>query len=260
MTLEQLLSRAPGHYAVYAKNLNTGHIVSLEEHAIFPSASLIKVPILVELYRRVEEEHLSLDHLVTMQEEDQVGGSGVLMDLTPGTAYALRDLATLMITVSDNTATNLLIDFLGVDAVNTNLQRLGVLNTALARRLQRVPVERPTTNHTTAYDMSRMMELLARGEAISEDVSARMVDILKRCQASVSISRTADSGPHVGQPAPITVAHKTGSLSHARHDSGIVYTPKGAYVATILSDGAPESTLAPVLAQLGRHLRSWMGA
>ncbi len=255
MDITTLLNQAPGQYGVFAINLHTGNTVAYREKETFPSASTIKVPIMIEVFRRVEEEHLSLDTLLTLTAEDQVDGSGVLFDLTPGTAYSIRDLTTLMITVSDNTATNLLIDYLGVDAVNLTMKRLGIHDTVLVRRLQRVPVEHPTVNRATAHDMAVLMEMLAKGQCISLAVSTRMVDLLKRCQGPVSITGLTSRNTLCGQPPNITVAHKTGSLSDASHDVGIVYSEDGlAYAAAIMSHGAPHETLAPVIKRVGRAL------
>ncbi|MCL5064724.1 MAG: class A beta-lactamase-related serine hydrolase [Firmicutes bacterium] len=260
MTLETLLEKAPGRYGIYAKELESGAILAYHPHDIFPSASTIKVPIMAEVYRRVEEEHACLDDLVVMHREDQVGGSGVLQDLTSGSKFCIRDLTTLMITVSDNTATNLLIDYLGLDAINQMIVRLGMKNTELVRRLQRLPADRPDTyNHTTAFDLTLVMEKLACGQCVSELASQHMVELLRRCQGPVSIIDKTRSGHYIGEPGAITVAHKTGSLDQARHDTGIVYRSDGrVYVATILSDGAPFDQLAKVMEQLARYLPRWL--
>ena len=260
MTLETLLQKAPGRYGIYAKDLETGAVLAYHEHEVFPSASTIKVPVMAEVYRRVEEDHASLDDRVVMRLEDQVGGSGVLQDLTPGTEFSVRDLTTLMITVSDNTATNLLIDYLGLNAINQMIQRLGMNNTELVRRLQRLPADRPETyNHTTAFDLSLIMEKLARGQCVSYAASEHMVATLRRCQGPVSIVDGTRLGRYVGEPGAITVAHKTGSLDQARHDTGIVYRGGGrVYVATILSEGAPFDQLAKTMAQLARYLPRWL--
>ena len=255
MTLAAMLDRAPGRYSVFAKNLRTGKTVAYRETDVLPSASLIKVPIMIEIFRRVEEEHLSLDRRLLMRAEDQVGGSGVLSDLTAGTRYRLRDLTTLMITVSDNTATNLLIDYLGTDSVNATLAHLGCHSTRLIRRLERVPSERNGVNQTTSYDMSRLMELIAGGQAVSEAASLRMLRLLERCQGPLAIAPPLPPPPALpGEPPARRVAHKTGGLSDARHDSGIVYAGRLVYVATLMSHGAPERQLAETLARLSRLL------
>ncbi len=254
MDFQTFIEGLPGHFSVFAKNLSTGKIISYRPDDVFPSASVIKVPVLLELYRRVEENRLSLDHLLLLKKEDQVGGSGVLKDLTPNTEYSLRDLATLMITVSDNTATNLLIDYLGVESVNTTLQRMGTANTELVRALQRVPSgPHDRINHTTAADMALLMERLANGEAISLATSEQMVSILQRCQGPVSITKAPTEPRWVGATS-VTVAHKTGSLSQASHDVGIVYSPRLNYVAALLSEGAPYPQLLQRIGQIGARL------
>ncbi len=255
MNMESIIATAPGTYAWCAKNLNTGEVLSYRDREVYPSASLIKVPILAELFRRVEEEGLSLDETLLLRKEDQVPGSGVMQDLTPGTRFLLRDLAMLMITVSDNSATNLLIDFLTVSAVNGLIRRLGLTHTVLERRLQRIPVAREQINRTSAYDMTRLMELLAQGRVISFDVSRRMIDMLSRCQAPQVLAPQIPEPEYLEQPPRIQVAHKTGSLSQARHDSGIVYTARNQVLAiTILSQGAPEPTLQKYLNRIGQKL------
>ncbi len=260
MTLDTLLAKAPGRFGVYVQDLDSGGVLAHNPDQIFPSASTIKVPIMAELYRRVEHDRVSLDDRLVMRQEDQVGGSGVLQDLTAGNTFCLRDLMTLMITVSDNTATNLLIDYLGPDPINQMIRHLGMKNTQLVRRLQRMPTDQPDTyNHTTAFDLSLLMQKLAQGAVVSQLASEHMVRLLGRCQGPVSIVDRVQGGRHLGEPGPVTVAHKTGSLDQARHDTGIVYrSGRGAYVATILSQGAPFDQLEKTMGQLARYLPGWL--
>lgn len=255
MKLEALLDRSPGIFGVYAKDLRSRRFFAHRAEEPFPAASTIKIPILIELYRRVEDEHLDLDARITMRDEDRVEGSGVLLDLTPGLSLCLRDLATLMISVSDNTATNLLIDYLGIDAVNRTGRDLGMRQTRLLRRLERVPpVLAGGRNVTTPRDLSRVMELLARGLCITSAASTRMVQVLKRCQGPLAIAPPVRPPRFVGDAPRPLVAHKTGSLSDACHDTGIVWLGDDAYVATIMSRGAPYDRLAPFAARIGREL------
>ncbi len=260
MNIEEWLKKFPGRYGIYAKDLTTNAVVAHHERESFPSASTIKVPIMAEVYRRFEEEHASLDHMLPMCQEDQVGGSGVLQDLAPGTSLTVRNLTTLMITVSDNTATNLLIDYLGLDAINQMIKRLEMQDTELVRRLQRLPAQRSdAVNRTTAYDLSLLMDKLARGQCVSEVASEHMVATLSRCQGMIGIAPSAHPSRFVGQKPAVTVAHKTGSLEQACHDAGIVYFLGGrTYVATILSQGAPYDQLARTVKQIGRNFPRWL--
>lgn len=260
MDLDAFFARFPGRYGLFAKNLDTGKVVGWQADHIFPSASTIKVPVMVEAYRRLETEGVGFDRRIALRPEDQVGGSGVLQDLAPGGEFTLRDLITLMITVSDNTATNLVISDLGIEAINRTIAHLGMANTRLVRLLQRLPVERtPETNRTTARDLSLLMETLAQGQVVSQAASSSMVETLKRCQGPVSIAPPADPPRWIGQCPPVVVAHKTGALDQARHDTGIVYQTAGpTYVATLLAADAPHADLAVSMSEIARRIPEWL--
>lgn len=260
MDIEAFFAPFPGRYGFFAKNLDTGKTVAWQADQSFPAASTIKVPIMVEAYRRLEAEELSFDRRIVLRPEDQVGGSGILQDLQPGAEFTLRDLITLMITVSDNTATNLVIAELGISAINRTIADLGMANTRLVRQLQRLPVDRtPETNRTTAHDLSLLMEKLAAGQVVSQAASIRMVETLKRCQGPVGIAPPGASPRWIGQCPPIMVAHKTGALETARHDTGIVYQAAGpTYVATILAADAPHDDLGASISEVARRIPGWI--
>jgi len=118
-----------GRLGVAVKHLGTGEAASLNGDELFPTASVFKVPVIVELYRQVEAGAASLDEKVILREEDKVPGSGVLKELTPGLAVTLRDLVELMMIVSDNTATDLIVERVGMEKVNATLRRLGLERT-----------------------------------------------------------------------------------------------------------------------------------
>lgn len=253
--LDTLLADAPGQWSWHAVRFSDQKTVSHRAEVEVPSASLIKVPIMMELFRRVEHEHLNLDATVPMRCEDQVGGSGVMGHLTTPREWCLRDLVTLMMIVSDNTATNLLIDLLGVEAVNQTLKSLGVEHTRLLRRLMRIPTDIQGMNHTTARDMTQLMDLLAHGKAISVLASQQMVGIMERCQAEPVIALPAKPGLGlVREPEDRVVAHKTGLLDTLVGDSGIVMWPGEGYAATVIGRGAPHQELAPWHKQIGHAI------
>jgi beta-lactamase class A len=258
-SLMTALTHAPARVALWARRLPDGPVVSYRADEVFPSASLIKLAVLVEVFRRFEEEGYPLDRRLRMTAEDQVGGSGVLQDLATPSYWSVRDLVTLMITVSDNTATNLLIDHLGVDRINATASALGLSQTRLVRRLERLPVPRgPEYNQTTAADMGRLLYAMARGQVVSLAASRRMLALLERCQGPLCIAappRPRWAGSAL--PPALRVAHKTASLADARHDAGVVAGPHGAYVAAVLMQGAPEARLRRFGERLGRLLFRW---
>lgn len=253
--LDTLLAEAPGDWSWHAVRFSDQKTLSHGAEVEVPSASLIKVPIMIELFRRVEHEHLNLDATVPMRQEDQVGGSGVMGHLATPREWCLRDLVTLMIIVSDNTATNLLIDLLGVDPVNATLQSLGIEHTRLLRRLMRIPTGIEGMNHTTARDMTTLMDLLAHGKAISVLASQHMVAIMERCQADPVIALAPKPGLGlVREPENRVVAHKTGLLDNLVGDSGIVMWPGEGYAATVIGRGAPHQELAPWHKKIGQAI------
>ena len=133
--LDEFTASFGGELALYVKNLGTGEVIARNADAIFPTASCIMVFILLELMRRVAVGEFALQQTIPVLPEQQVGGSGVLKDLTAGTMLPLRDVATLMIVLSDNTATNMLIDLLSLAAINATIRNLGLQHTRLISKV-----------------------------------------------------------------------------------------------------------------------------
>ena len=160
-----------------------------------------------------------------MEERHKVSGFGILKDLEPGLALTWKDLAVLMITVSDNTAANWLIDFLGMDAVNREIRTLGLSETELNRKMMDAAAkERGLENKTSAADMERMYEAI-RNDADSEE----MTDILRRQQCNNKLP--VFFGEHSG------FAHKTGDLPGTEHDAGILYVKgQACFIAVLTKD------------------------
>ncbi|MDP2872371.1 MAG: serine hydrolase [Bacillota bacterium] len=225
-----------GHTAVWWEHLATGEVVQLDAEEVYPAASVIKIPILVEAFRQAEEGKLFLESLYSVHEGRRAGGSGVFKEFHAGLEVTLRDILTFMIIVSDNTATNLAIDLAGMPSINDTIRRLGLRHTALRRRLMGGPFyDRPDyslaiDNILSAVDMGLLLRLLARGQAVSATSDAAMLDILLRQQVNDRIPMMLPRG--------VRVAHKTGEFQTTRHDAGVVYGPDGpAYVLVVLTRG-----------------------
>lgn len=210
-------------------------LVSIRGDEPVTSASIIKVPLLVELYHQVENGRLRLEDPIMLLEADKVGGSGILRHLAAPHQLTVADAALLMIILSDNTATNLLIDRVGIRNSWERMEALGLPRTKLHSKT----FDRSTSvamdssrvyglGVTTASEYARLLGILYRGEAVSPEASAAMVEILKKQHYQEGIAR--------GLPGGVTVANKTGSLSAARHDCGIVYSAEADYVLCILTD------------------------
>jgi beta-lactamase class A len=214
--VREIASRVDGVLGVTLLDPATGDRISVHGDVVFTQASAIKLPILVELMRQVEAGEQDLDEVVTLAASDVVPGSGVLRELTPGkVSLSLRDVATLMVTVSDNTATNMIIDRVGMAKVNAEMARLGLASTKLQRKMQdRTAWEENRENLSTPDDQARLLELLYKGEILSpksrEEID-RILTIPKPGQLRTLL------------PEGTKVAHKTGTLSGVVVDVGIVY-------------------------------------
>lgn len=200
-----------GIFGVAAINLTTGEEIFVNADTRFPTASTIKVAVMLEAYSQAAEERLSLDEQIALREADKVGGSGVLNGLTEGLSLTVRDLTYLMIVLSDNTATNLLVARLGTAQIDARLASLGLQRTRLFRPTFRdghadVLPELESEfglGMSTPREMARLMAVIASGKAVSRDASEAMLAILRKQQDRAMIPRLL--------PASAEVGNKTGS-------------------------------------------------
>jgi beta-lactamase class A len=229
-----------GKVWLYAKNLDSGASYSLRGDERVRTASTIKLPILVTVFARVAAGTARWEDELLLTKDSKVGGSGVLTELHDGLRLTLRDAVHLMIVVSDNTATNLILDLVGADAVNDQMDVLGFKNTRLLRKVggggeskaHQDPVNRLYgLGIGTPREMVMLLERLERGEIVSPEASREMIEILKREQYTDGIGRTLYDVP---------IASKSGSLDRLRSDVAIVYTRRGRIAMAITCDDLPE--------------------
>jgi beta-lactamase class A len=220
----------------YIKNLNTHEVYVYNEKQVVSSASLIKVPIMAEVLRQVKEGELSLKQRIVVEENDKVPYSIVSL-LEAGNSYSLKDMITLMIIQSDNTATNMLIDLAGIENVNRLLENIGLDDTALQRKMMDfVSRKEGKDNLTTAADMGRIFELIYKGFLIDDKFSNLMKDILK--------NQLYNEMTGLYMPKKVEIAHKTGDLGGTNHDCGIVYLDNCDYIFSILTWGAESNNIS----------------
>lgn len=237
--------------------------------AVFPAASTIKVPLLLMALEQAGRGDLDLAERVSLRAEDRVPGAGVLHELSPGLALTWQDVLTLMIVVSDNTATNLLIERLGQDDFNAWLTARGLNSTWLIGLLQQLPERqnaaqrRGERNRTSARDQVALLLSLLRGDGLTPQMQQLGLDILGRQQVRDLIGRGIPAGP--GGAPLYRVASKSGELRGVHHDVGLLWTPRPLVVA-LLSQGGEDprehpanrdvtrlaAALWPLLAGLGR--------
>ena len=242
--LEKRIAQSPAKVFLAAKNLTTGKIVELRGNEKVRTASTIKLPLLVEIYAEANEGKLKLDEELIMREADMVSGSGVLRELTAGTRLKLRDITNLMIVVSDNTATNMLMERVTADAVNARMDKLGLPATRLMRKIRGDGTQLKAAQgwskageieenkkfgigSSTSLEMLRLLELLAEDKLPG---SKEMIAILKRQQYKDGLGRKLPG---------LTIANKTGALDHLRSDVGIVYTKGGPIAIAITVEDIP---------------------
>jgi beta-lactamase class A len=235
-----------GRMGVAAIDVRTGETIGVDADVRFPTASTIKTAVMIETWQQVASGALSMDTTITLRDADKVGGAGVLRGLHGGLALSVADLVHLMITQSDNTATNLLIGRLGTAHVNQRLESYGLRETKLFRptfrdgRADVLPeLEREFgLGMTTPREMARLMALIAQGTAVNRGASEAMLATLRRQQDRAMIPRLlpTDDRVQVGNKTGTDEekhASSDGVKRHVRADAAIVAGPDFMYVIAI---------------------------
>ncbi len=232
--LEEVAREFPGVAGIQVVDLTTGERFGVNEELIFPQGSAIKIPVLLELFRRADDEPGLLERRVEVGADVQTGGSGVLETFGDGTsALALEDLAVLMILLSDNTATNILIDEVGMDAVNRLMDELGAPRTRLQRKMIRPEASaRGDENLSTPAEAA---ELMARIHACELPISEA------GCRRVREILEIRKGGPFPAPiPGDVPVAFKPGGIEGVTTAWGLVGLPDRPYVVTVMTNyGGP---------------------
>ena len=217
-----------GVMAVAIMDLNSGQTILINADEVMPQASSIKIAVLAELYRQVQLGKVKLTDMYTVRKEDIVEGSDIMGGLTTGvTQITLRDLATMMVAVSDNSATNVLIDRLGMDNVNAMLQSLGLKQTKLARKMMDVQAAAAgRENVSTAREMMTLLQAAHGGKLFNADLTKDFFKLL---------STNKDSPIRKAIPDEIVTADKPGELEAVRNDSGIIFAPNRPFAICVMT-------------------------
>ena len=206
-----------GDTGVYVKNLVTGETWSRGADVPVVAASVIKIPVMIEAFAQRERGELDFDEIHALRDEERLPSCGTLKAMHTGIEMTLEDLIRLMIIVSDNAATNIMIRRVGMDSVNATLRSLGCEKTTLNRLLfDSEASRRGIKNFITAGEMGMLLEALYRGQIVSKEASREMLDILLDQRLNGKIPFFIDS-------MGIDVAHKTGEDDGISHDVGIIY-------------------------------------
>jgi beta-lactamase class A len=248
-SLKAKIADFPGTVTLYAKNLDTGAAVDIHGGEPVRTASTIKLPILCAVFDAVARGQAKWTEPLTITTAEKVNGSGVIAaELSDGVQLPLRDVAHLMIVLSDNTATNMIIERFGADMVNAYLDRIGIPTTRAMRKILGAAEPKPSAagklaenekyglGKSSPRDMVTILEKLERGEIVSPDASKEILTVLKRCQDNTGMRR------HLGGT---TIANKTGALDALRADVGIVYAKTGTIAMAITVDGMSTPDWSP---------------
>jgi beta-lactamase class A len=244
--IEALAAAHKGKVAVAMKHLGTGETFFRNADDVMPTASLIKLPIMAEVYFQVQNGKIKLDDMVTLTKDEMVPGSGILTDhFSPGAKFPLRDAVHLMIVYSDNTATNLVLDTTGIKSVNERMAGLGLKETRINAKVFKgslTSVDPARTKEyglgsTTASEMLTLLELLHKGELGSAEASKEMIEHLKKCEDKDKFPRFL--------PKAVIVAHKTGSVNEARTDAGLLMFNGGPVALVVLTNQNEDKSWTP---------------
>jgi beta-lactamase class A len=234
------LAQFKGRVRLFAKNLDTGEVYETGGDDRVPTASTIKIAIMVEAFTRVAEGKAKWTDELVLTKEKKVGGSGILQEFADGLHLTFRDGVSMMMIMSDNTATNLMIDVLTADAINARMESLGLKETRLMRRVfgggESAEGKKEENKHfglgrTTAHEMVTLLEKLERGEVISPAASKEMLQLMKREQGTNGIWR---------EQWRVAKATKSGALDALRSNIGIIYHPRGRIALAITCYEMPE--------------------
>ncbi|WP_186758488.1 serine hydrolase [Echinicola salinicaeni] len=267
-SVQDSLNAVQGDFAVAFRMVGNDSIsLFINEKTDFHAASTMKTPVMIELYKQVESGAISLDDSVMVINEFKsiVDGSPFSMDISVDSQEGLygqigqrttyRNLNYEMITKSSNLATNILIDHLDAKKVNQSMRDLGAMDIQVLRGVEDLKAyEQGMSNTTTAYDLMLIMEAIAKGEAVSQEASLEMIKVLEDQHFKELIPAKL--------PKDVIVAHKTGSITGVRHDSGIVMLPDGReYILVLLSKNMenPDQGVA-AMAEVSKMIYDYMSS
>lgn len=282
--LERIAANLPaGKLGVYVKELSSGQEWSIRGDERFPTASVVKVPVLVEFFRQWREGLLRLDERMELTDERRCPGSGILNDFDSGLRLTLHDLALVMVTHSDNTATDMILERIGVENADQAMKRLGLTQTTVRFNIRTMLYngfgvagpEKPGTPEmheeylqrigagerdeqalvysdslencvSTPREMGILLEYILKGEAFDGPAGERMMAILTKNRIKNRLPRLL--------PPDAVVAHKTGTYWGTLNNAGIIFCPKGPVIVSCFTKegGDRSGENADALADIGK--------
>jgi beta-lactamase class A len=248
--IEAIAASHHGSVALYAKNLATGETVSLNSGVPVQTASVIKLPLMLQMFEQVKAGKLNLSSPVVLTKDNQVPGSGILNMMDPGLSLSVKDVITLMMTLSDNTATNMAIDVVGLRTTNDMLAQMGLKNTYFYKKVFKkaegpMPPDQKQfgLGKTTAEEMARVMESIYRCDLGDRELCLQMITIMRNQQDHDMIPRYLKR--ENASEDLSAVADKVGALDDVRNDVALVYTERGPIVISIFTYNNQDKSWTP---------------
>ncbi|MCC6606022.1 MAG: serine hydrolase [Anaerolineae bacterium] len=273
--LGQICAGFDGRIGLSAHNFQTGETVGCRAEEVFPTASIIKLPVLLTLMQQVQDGQYSLDDTIMLRRGDQIGGSGLLQFLSPGLTMPIRDWAFLMMSISDNLATNVLIDQVGMEKVQAWLAEHGYPDVVLRRKIDFTILNKDQNELGTATPaaLTQMMTAVFHNKHLTPDACQEMLRMMNKVGAD-RIGRYLPFEPYgseVPEESKLNLAGKTGSLKGMRGQTAVVWRgkreAKRGFAITVINEGNREPELwnpdAPGVLVIGRLARAvydaWLG-
>lgn len=226
--LKTIDDQLDGVMGLAVKDLTSGEEFFINPDEVMPQASSIKITVLAELYRQAQAGKVKLTDEYVVRKEDVVPGSDIMLGLTAGlTRVTLRDLATFMVAVSDNSATNVLIDRVGIENVNSTLESLGLHTTRLRRKMMDLKAaSEGRENVSSPREMMTLLETIYRGKLLNKEMTDDYIKVLSTHKESALLQ---------GLPDDAVAASKPGELEAVRNDSGIIFVKNRPYILCVMT-------------------------
>jgi len=226
--INKKIKKLNGTAGVIIKELNGNKEFMYNENIIFPAASIIKLTIIWDLFKKIESQELSLDNEIILKKQDKVGGFGILKELHNGLSLTIEDLITLMIIMSDNTATNILINNLGMRSINNEINRLNLKNTKLQRKMMDIEAKkRGNDNYTSPIDIYNLLKIFLTTNELNKKNKNKIINILMKQQCNNKLPKYLTEN--------IDLAHKTGDLPNVEHDVGVMFIKNKKIIIVVLT-------------------------
>lgn len=241
--LETYIKKDISLTGIFIKNFNSGEEISINGENIFQSASVIKIAILMTVMEKIQQKVLNLNTSLILKSTDKVGGAGNLIASSSGSNVTIKELLELMITISDNTATNILIDKIGMGEINNFIKKMNLKKTILQRKMMDFEaIKKGKDNFTSPKDMGDLLDIIYRCTNFTPDLCKFMIDLLAKNKDRTTIPKLI--------PSNIKISHKTGELVTVRGDAGIVFLDKNPFIISIFVKGGDIKKAEKIISQV----------